>query len=353
MVQTDNSVNGDASIFSQPPANATSAFLNVSTILKKNCVPCHAGDIASFTEEQLVSQGYVVPKNPDGSLLYERLNGSNAGGGLQEDMPKGEAPLSSNDLATIRSWINQIDAITPIPTLTPVPSPSPHPDTPFGNAYAIITVSCVSCHHHQTWANFSESDFVTGGLVTPGNADTSTLYQRLIGANVAGVAAGDMPKTGAPLTADQLLTISTWIDQISAVAPSPSPSPVVSPSPSVLPSSVPTPSPSAPAVLLSASQRTAAALAVISNECADCHGGSKTATSSAFSGQTVAAFGGFTADTDFVSSGLIKAGDPANSWIIRALKGYGDLALMPTDDGAIPSDEEATLVTWISGIGQP
>jgi cytochrome c553 len=219
LVQTDNSVNGDASIFSNPPSGSTQAFANVSAILKKNCVPCHASDIVSFSEQQLLAQGYVVAKDPDASMLYARLTGSNAGGSFQETMPQGGPPLSSDDLATIRNWIDQIAAISPTPTPVPSPIPSIFPNTPFGNAYAIISVSCVSCHHHQSWASFGESDFVSGNLVTPGNADTSLLYQKLTGANVPGVASGDMPDGGPPLTADQLQTISTWIDQIPVGAP--------------------------------------------------------------------------------------------------------------------------------------
>jgi mono/diheme cytochrome c family protein len=338
LVQTDNSVNGDASTFATPPPGSSKRFIQASAILKKNCVPCHATDLAADTEQELVAQKYIIPGRPETSLLYGRLSGSRGEAGLQEDMPQGKAPLSREDLRTLHDWIEQV------PTGNPTPTPTPSTaDTPFGRAQAIILTNCATCHHHQQWNHFQESDFIAKGLVDPGSENGSLLYQRLIGANVPGVDPGDMPETGDPLTTVELQTIATWIDQISVSQPSP----ISSPTPS------PTPSPTSSAVLFNASQRTAAALAVVANSCSDCHGGAKTATSTAFSGKAVGAFANFTLDSDFVTAGLVSPGNPSSSWLIRSLKSYGDIASMPQSSDPLSSADEATLTSWILGIGQP
>jgi cytochrome c553 len=361
LVQTDNSVNGDAATFAPLPPGVSKDFAQASVIFKKNCAQCHSDDWAGLSEQQLIQQNYIVPGNPDASELYGRLKGANAKGGFTGDMPQSLPPLSRQDIRTIRNWIEKAS------TSTPVPSPS-FSDTPFGFAQAIIVENCATCHHHQSWKQFGEADFIAKQLVVPGKADSSVLYQNLSGANVPGVDPGEMPLGAAPLAADDLQTIAAWINQISPTAepsatPSPSPSPSSDPSsgpsssPSVSPSpvatSTPSPMPSPTVAVLNAAQRTAAALAVVSESCSDCHGGVKTATSTAFQGQTVAAFANFTTDSDFVTAGLIISGNPASSWLIRSLKTYGDIATMPQADNPLSSADEAVLSAWISGIGQP
>jgi cytochrome c553 len=342
MVQTDNSVNGDASTFAPLPPGTSKEFAQASAILKKNCASCHSTDFTSDSEQQLVNQSWIVPGNPDKSQIYGHLKGSATKGGFPQDMPKSLPPLSHQDIRTIHDWIEQVANGSPSPT----PPPS-FADTPFGRAQAIILTNCATCHHHQEWNHFQEFDFIAKQLVDPGSAENSLLYQKLSGVSIAGVDPGNMPDGGDPLATADVQTIATWIDQISAPQPTPSPSPLPTVSPT------PAPSPSASVTLLNATQRTAAALAVISNSCSDCHGKAKTATSTAFQGQAVGAFSNFTRDSDFVTAGLVSPGNPSTSWLIRSLKGYGDIASMPQGDDALSSPDEATLTSWIAGIGQP
>lgn len=337
MVQTDNSVNGDSSTYAPLPPGTSKEFAQASAILKKNCATCHSTDFTGDSEQQLVDQNWIVPGNPDKSQIYGHLKDSGAKGGFTQDMPKSLPPLSHQDIRTIRDWIEQV-ANGPSPT----PTPS-FANTPFGRAQAVILTNCASCHHHQAWNHFQESDFIAKNLVDPGSADGSLLYQKLSGVSIAGVDAGDMPEGGDPLATADVQTIATWIDQISAPQPAASPSP----------SPAPTPSPSASVTLFNATQRTAAALAVIASSCSDCHTRAKTASSTAFKGASVGAFANFAADSDFVTAGLVSAGNPGASWLIRSLQGYGDIASMPQGGGALSSADEATLTSWIAGIGQP
>jgi len=79
-------------------------------------------------------------------------------------------------------------------------------------AQAIIKANCAICHvqpSHQAWGGMSEADFISQGLVKPGDLAGSLLYTKIQG-NRSGVA-GDMPQGGTPLTSDQITVIETWI----------------------------------------------------------------------------------------------------------------------------------------------
>jgi cytochrome c553 len=157
LVQTQNSVQGDKLAFGPPLVGSSAAFARVSAIFRTGCASCHASDIASYSEADFVAHGLVVPQIPDSSLLYQRLQGSNAGGGVPEDMPQNRAPLSQGDLEAINGWIAEMDE-TPVPT--PLPTPSPSVSLPPTPAQAIVTIrqnfqstvqplvqkGCMSCH---------------------------------------------------------------------------------------------------------------------------------------------------------------------------------------------------------------
>jgi mono/diheme cytochrome c family protein len=350
LVQTDNSVNGDKQAFGNPPSGSTN-FAAASAIFKQNCMPCHASNYASWTEGQFVTSGAVIPQQPMNSRLYQRLRGSNAGGAGPEDMPQNGAALSPDDLQTIRTWIQGISGAVPSP------SPSPSEGTPEARtaaALAVISNDCADCHGDPKTANSSafngqtvpafagfttDEEFTSSGIVVIGNAQSSWLIRAL-------KTYGDlnlMPTDDGAIPAADAAALQVWIENLDPSDPLPAPSPTPTPSPS----------PSASSGTLNAAGRTAAALAVLSNECSDCHGGTKTATSAAFNGKTVAAFTNFTADSDFTGAGLVSSGDAQNSWLIRALKGTGDINSMPTDSGAIPAAEVTTLESWITNLGKP
>ncbi len=76
-------------------------------IFQQSCLICHGVDGAYketllMEHDTLISEGTVVPGNPDASLLYDRVIGM-PGSGPQ--MPLGQPPLSAQAINTIRNWI--------------------------------------------------------------------------------------------------------------------------------------------------------------------------------------------------------------------------------------------------------
>jgi mono/diheme cytochrome c family protein len=93
---------------------------DVQAIFANNgCIGCHASDRGGLTLTDVASVSYanlvnvaspatgeirVIPNNANDSYLVKKLEGRQSAGA---QMPAGGPPLSSADLATIKSWINQ------------------------------------------------------------------------------------------------------------------------------------------------------------------------------------------------------------------------------------------------------
>ena len=80
----------------------------VSPILERHCLSCHGGSkpkggLSLETTANLLKGGEsgdsVVPGQADDSLLVEYISGS------QPEMPKGRPPLSAEEVASVRAWI--------------------------------------------------------------------------------------------------------------------------------------------------------------------------------------------------------------------------------------------------------
>lgn len=101
------------------PGGGSSLSGDVQPIFTANCSSqaCHgtgeaqdlrltSGDsydeLVNVASTQVASLMRVLPSEPDSSYLVEKL-GANPAQGLQ--MPRGQTPLSSADVATIREWI--------------------------------------------------------------------------------------------------------------------------------------------------------------------------------------------------------------------------------------------------------
>ncbi|WP_413578300.1 hypothetical protein ACLVWU_07135 [Bdellovibrio sp. HCB290] len=81
----------------------------------------------------------------------------------------------------------------------------------FQAAQAILRTECATCHaqaSHQSWGNISEAQFISLGLVSPGNLSGSQLYTKIRN-NTTGIV-GNMPQSSTLSTA-QIQTIETWI----------------------------------------------------------------------------------------------------------------------------------------------
>ncbi len=78
----------------------------------------------------------------------------------------------------------------------------------FSAAQSIFSQSCTPCH---SFNGMSETDLIASGRVHPGDAENSTIYNRLRGSTGPGTK--DMPQTGTISAAD-VEAIKTWINQI-------------------------------------------------------------------------------------------------------------------------------------------
>ena len=75
-------------------------------------------------------------------------------------------------------------------------------------AYKVFQAKCFQCHN--SWSGYKTSDqWVAAGNVSKGNLSASQVYTRLKNNG------GNMPPDPiAELTADELLSVETWINQI-------------------------------------------------------------------------------------------------------------------------------------------
>jgi len=216
-LQTNNSFSSDGTRFGSAdldPATTSKEFLAVRELLNKNCASCHAGFVR-YTEAQWISNQYIVPGDPEASTLYRRLRGANVGG--LENMPQGGA-LSSDERATFYSWIKAISK-------EPTPAGAVSAKARTTAALQLLATSCLSCHSAPRSANSpafngavvpafltftDDTQFVTSGLVVPGNTRNSWLMRSL-------KSWGDlnrMPKNGVALSAGGKKILEDWINGI-------------------------------------------------------------------------------------------------------------------------------------------
>ena len=82
---------------------------DVAPIFEQHCLSCHAdgnakGDLSLTTFKHLEENGYVVAGDPDGSYLIELVTSQD---GEPPAMPKEAKPLSADEVALLRQWIEQ------------------------------------------------------------------------------------------------------------------------------------------------------------------------------------------------------------------------------------------------------
>ena len=83
--------------------------------------------------------------------------------------------------------------------------------TQFVAAGTILINKCTSCHQHAQWKTYTQSDYITNGLVTSQSPPDSPIYYRNKDAT-SGPGPHNMPLEGKPtLTANELTTILAWI----------------------------------------------------------------------------------------------------------------------------------------------
>lgn len=89
-----------------PPEGVISYSVDIQPIFSNNCTSCHPGQVANFdlTEgnsyDVLTNGVYIIPNDPEGSLLYQRLLGN------PTVMPP-SGSLQATELLLIQTWIEQ------------------------------------------------------------------------------------------------------------------------------------------------------------------------------------------------------------------------------------------------------
>ena len=102
-LQTENSSSEDAGTYTP---GETEEFKAAKVVFQQYCTSCHQHSYQSFSEQDFVDQGLVVPGDSDNSELYFRLIGSSSPRG-PKDMPQ-DGPLYQNDMAIIKTWIDNL-----------------------------------------------------------------------------------------------------------------------------------------------------------------------------------------------------------------------------------------------------
>ncbi len=90
------------------------------------------------------------------------------------------------------------------------------PDLPGGFNFKSVVPTlidkCASCHTHFNWYEYGEMDYITQGLVVPGDVQNSPIYFRLKKSN-QGSGPRNMP-LGSDISNEELVKLEAWINNI-------------------------------------------------------------------------------------------------------------------------------------------
>ncbi len=196
---------------------------DVAPILSKTCAPCHNASLmqAQFRVDSvayLLKGGLhgaaIVPGHSGDSLLVKRILGL----GDEARMPLGLPPLSTEQTATIRAWIDRgkVEAAPNAPELTTSNPVNSAASPVFAEKIRPLLASrCYGCHGAETQQNGLRVDSLaallkgseSGRIIVPGHSDQSRLMRRLQAQERP-----SMPYGGPALSASEIGTIKSWID---------------------------------------------------------------------------------------------------------------------------------------------
>jgi cytochrome c553 len=218
----------------RPAAAGVSFAREVAPFLVATCGGCHVagrkGGFQMASYAQLMSSAKVSPGLGSMSRLAEVI--------LTGEMPPGGRRVSPDDVGKLIRWIDagaKCDAdpnadLTAVARAATAPPPGAAPevaaaappgpgDVAFSSDVApILLDQCGNCHGEDgAEANLrmtSLESLLNGGrsgpAVSPGKGKESLLVRKLRGVDIEGQR---MPLGKPPLAADQIATISAWIDQ--------------------------------------------------------------------------------------------------------------------------------------------
>lgn len=211
-------------------ANAVSFASQIAPLLVRHCGGCHVsgskGDFQFTSHATLLDSGMVQKGAGADSRLVEVIRTG--------DMPRGGGKVSAQDLALLRTWIDQgaacdTDPVAALPG-APAPAPARAPvkvaavklepgEVSFAFQVApVLLQHCGGCHDAmQPDGNLSMVSLesllrggATGAPAVAGEGAASLLVRKLTGVDIDGQR---MPLGKAPLPDDVVDTIRAWIDQ--------------------------------------------------------------------------------------------------------------------------------------------
>lgn len=174
--------------------------------LSSKCATCHGtstsfGGVKDITNvSKLISEGLIVPSNPDQSKLIQSVS---------SDLmpPAGSPDLTADEKQALSDWVLSFKGGSQSPGATPQPE-----YTPLAPTYASLRVNvlnrCTSCHSpsgSRPQTNFSSyASLMSSGVIVTGNSSASSIY--------AETSTFDMPPTSDKLSFSELAALKDWID---------------------------------------------------------------------------------------------------------------------------------------------
>lgn len=158
-------------------------------IYNQDCMSCH-GDVYSWKQKAIPSGTFIVNKINSvsqmqfliPSITLEEANDISEAirWGVQNgnfDQPQTETPNNDSNTTTP----DPPSQNTPPVSIPYEGDPIVKESVDFSTAKTIIGNACVSCHkgYHNSWKDYSESDFVSEGLIAKGYPQSSELISRI------------------------------------------------------------------------------------------------------------------------------------------------------------------------------
>ncbi len=205
-----------------PRAGMVSFQRDVAPLLVQKCGSCHVndnkGDFAMRSFSELIDSGMVDAGDSQGSRLLEVIRTG--------DMPRGGGKVSAAELEMLAAWVDagaKFDGSSASTNLRDLGNAIPVPPAAAGelqfstHVAPILAANCTGCHgQNNPRAEFGLNTFArlmrggeSGAAITPGNAASSLLVQKIKGTAAEGQR---MPLGQAPLPADQIAAIEKWIN---------------------------------------------------------------------------------------------------------------------------------------------
>jgi hypothetical protein len=169
---------------------------DVEPILSRRCVPCHNGSLSQngvrFDDRKAaLAGGYsgpvIVPGNPDGSKLVQRVSSSDK----RLRMPPVGPPLAPAEIAVLRNWI-QDGARWPEPAGAAAATPSPQPAPSSGHwSFRPIVRPSLPDVTLRSWVSNPIDQFILARLeregITPSPEAPKTVLLRRLSLDLTGL----------------------------------------------------------------------------------------------------------------------------------------------------------------------